>query len=106
MKVDGAGDIYNIMVNRGTKHMLLFLNYVLGKVDKMNLEFQPEYYMLGTLYATIVDAYKSLLGMFVREEVVLCKTLANIDNCDSSQYKSLVLRWAVSGTAKERTSFR
>lgn len=89
VKVDGAGNIYNNMVNRGTKHMLLFLNYILGKVDKMNLEFQSEFYRLGTLYATIADGYKSLLAMFVREEVVLTKTLATIDPCDSSQYKSL-----------------
>lgn len=40
VKLDGAADIYKVMVNRGTKHMLLFLNYVLGKVDRMNLEFQ------------------------------------------------------------------
>lgn len=51
--LDGAREIYKIMVNRGTKHMLLFLKYVLGKVDKMNLEFQSEQYRLDTLHASI-----------------------------------------------------
>lgn len=39
-KVDGAGQLYKTMTTPGTRHMLLFLNYVLQKVDRMNLEFQ------------------------------------------------------------------
>ena len=39
-KVDGAETIYKAMINNGTKHMLLFVNYVLKKVDSLNLEYQ------------------------------------------------------------------
>lgn len=89
VKFDGAAEIYRTMVNCGTKHMLIFFNYILGKVDKMNLEFQSEYFRLGTLYATIADEYRSILAMFMKREVVLSKQLAEIDPCDNSLYKKL-----------------
>lgn len=88
VKIDGAGVIYRTMVNCGTKHMLVFLNYILGKVDKMNVEFQSECFRLGTLYATIADEYRSILAMFMKREVVLLKKLAEIDPCDKSLYKA------------------
>jgi hypothetical protein len=40
--VDGAQLIYKALDNRGTKHMLCFLQYVLRKVNTLNLEFQSE----------------------------------------------------------------
>ncbi len=49
---------------------MLFLNYVLGKVDKMNIEFQAEYFRLSTLYSSISDEYRGILSMFVKNEVL------------------------------------
>lgn len=57
-KVDGAAQMYKATMNRGIKHML---NYILGKVDEMNLEFLSEYFRLSTLYSTITDEYRSIL---------------------------------------------
>lgn len=89
VKFDGAGEIYKTLVNCGTKHMLLFFNYIIGKVEKMNLEFQSEYFRLGSLYAIIADEYRSILAMFIKEDVVLTKKLDDIDPCDKSLYKNL-----------------
>ena len=89
VKLDGAGEIYKVMVNRGTKHMLLFLNYVLGKVDRMNLEFQSEQYRLATLHASIAGEYRSILGMFVKEDVLFTEKLSNINPQDTTLYQSL-----------------
>lgn len=87
VKFDGAAEICRSMVSCGTKYMLIFLTYILGKVDQMNLEFQSEYFRLETLYATIVDEYRSILAMFMKREVVLSKQLAEIDPCENSLYK-------------------
>lgn len=67
--------------------MLLFLNYVLGKVDRMNCEFQSEYFRLSALYSTISDEYRSILGMFIKPEVLESKKLSEINPA----YKSLHL---------------
>ena len=84
-KIDGASHIYKTMVNKGTQHMLLFLNYVLGKVDKMNIEFQAEYFRLSTLHSSISDEYRSILSMFVKNEV-LERQLSEINPHDASLY--------------------
>ena len=44
--VDRAGKIYQTMRTTGTKHMLLFLNYILTKVEKLNIEFQSTHFKL------------------------------------------------------------
>ena len=84
-KFDGASQIYKTMLNRGTRHMLLFLNYVLGKVDKMNTEFQAEWFNVSTLYSSISDEYRSILSMFVKNEVLECQ-LSVINPRDVSLY--------------------
>ena len=38
-EVDGAKRIYETMINNGTKHMLLFLEYILKKINALNIEF-------------------------------------------------------------------
>ncbi|GFN95609.1 proteinral transcription factor ii-i repeat domain-containing protein 2 [Plakobranchus ocellatus] len=48
-KVDGANRIYNTLNKRGIKYMLLFLRYVLQKVNNLNLEFQSERFRLHML---------------------------------------------------------
>ena len=43
-KVDGARKILETLTNCGTKHMLLFLQYILQKVNALNIEFQSEHF--------------------------------------------------------------
>lgn len=81
--------IYKTMINPGTKHMLLFLNYILPKVDRMNLAFQSEYFRLASLFTTVSDEYRSIMGMFVRDEVVANKDLSLIDPGNDSFYKDI-----------------
>lgn len=69
--------------------MLVFLNYVLQKVDRMNLEFQSEHFRLSTLFSTITDEYSSLLGMFVRDEVVQLQKLGDISPHNPRNHKTL-----------------
>lgn len=69
--------------------MLLFLNYVLLKVDKMNIDFQSQYFRLSTLYSTTSDEYRSILAMFVSEEVLQSQGLSNIDPHDPAIYKKV-----------------
>ena len=38
-KVDGARKIFDTLTNSGTKHMLLFLQYILQKVNAINTQF-------------------------------------------------------------------
>lgn len=78
-KVDGAAQIHKTMINPGTKHMLLFLNYVISKVDKMNTEFQSQHFRLSKLYSVISDEYRSILGLFVREEIIQSQKISYID---------------------------
>lgn len=85
---NGASQIYKTMLNRGTRHMLLFLNYVLGKVDRMNTEFQAECFRLSSLYSSISDEYRSILSMFVKNEVLECQ-LSVINPRDVSLYHDL-----------------
>lgn len=88
-KVDGASQIHKMMTTRGTKHMLLFINYILGKVDMMNIEFQSQHFRLGTLHSTISDNYRSILGLFLKPEVIQSHQLALIDPSDESLHKRL-----------------
>ena len=43
-KTDNAGKIYASLTDTGTKPMLLFLQYILQKVNTLNLEFQSEHF--------------------------------------------------------------
>ena len=69
--------------------MLLFLNYILDKIDKMNLEFQSIYFRLDTLYSTIAGEYRSILAMFIDDEVIASEKLASINPLDVSIYNTL-----------------
>lgn len=86
--LDWAAHIYKTMTNLRTKHMLLFLNYILSKVDKMNLEFKSEYFRLSTLFTTISDESRSILEMFVNNEAIHSNELAVIDPYNTSLHKS------------------
>lgn len=73
----------------GIKHLLLFLNYVLGKVGKMNAEFQSKGFRLSTLFSTVSDEYRNILGMFIKDDIIQDTKLALIDPCDGNLQKSL-----------------
>lgn len=88
-KVDCAGSIYNTMRTAGTKHMLLFLGYVLKKVNVMNLEFQSQQFRLHKVFVTVCDEYRCLLGMFVRGDILTSRALSAIDPRDTSVHKAI-----------------
>lgn len=69
--------------------MLLFLNYIVGKVDKMNLEFQSQYFRLSNLYSSISDEYRNILSTFVQDETIQSQELDAIDPHNVSVYKSI-----------------
>lgn len=74
-KVDGASEIYKVMTAAGTKHMLLFLNIILKKVDEMNIEFQTESFRMHKLYKTICSVYRNILAMFIKDEILVREQL-------------------------------
>jgi hypothetical protein len=88
-KVDCAGKIYQTMQTAGTKHMLLFLAYVLKKVNLMNLEFQSQQFRLHKVFVAICDEYRCLLGMFVRSDIIMSRELSAIDPLDTSVHKAI-----------------
>ncbi|KAK8376456.1 hypothetical protein O3P69_009837 [Scylla paramamosain] len=55
----------------------------------MNLEFQSEQYRLATLHASIAGEYRSILGMFIKEDVLFTEKLSNINPQDTTLYQSL-----------------
>ncbi|MPC72088.1 hypothetical protein E2C01_066381 [Portunus trituberculatus] len=65
--------------------MLFFLNYVLDKVDRMNLEFQSEQYSLAPLLAFIAGEYRSIHGMFIKEDVLFTGKLSDINPQDTTR---------------------
>ncbi|XP_068211680.1 uncharacterized protein [Palaemon carinicauda] len=89
-KVDGASQISKTMATPGTKHMLLFLNYIISKVAKLNLEFQSQYFRIATLYSTISDEYRSILALFVDEDILHSHSLAELDPNDAAKHKSII----------------
>lgn len=78
-KVDGAKRIYDTLTNAGTKHMLLFLQYILQKVNKLNLEFQSEEFRLHMLYTMVTTEYKELLSFFIRDEILMRTPLQELN---------------------------
>ena len=69
--------------------MLLFLNYVLAKVDSMNIEFQSQQFRLHNVFSTISDEYRGLLSMFISNDAMNSKALSSIDPADHGLYKDL-----------------
>jgi len=87
-KIDGAHQIYKTMTTSGTKHMMLFLNYIVPKIDTLNLEFQSESFRLHRVFASIRDGYREILSMFVREGVMESADLAEIDPTNTANFKT------------------
>ena len=87
-KVDGARKILETLTNCGTKHMLLFLQYILQKVNALNIEFQSEHFRLHVLHAMVTTEYKSILSCFIKDEVIRLRKLSLIDPQDVRNQKS------------------
>ena len=79
--------IYILLVARGTKHMLCSLQYVLSKVNALNLEFQSEQFRLHKLHSVVSTEYKIILSFFIKEEVFTQMDLSNIDPKDKKIHK-------------------
>ena len=88
-KVDGAANIFKVMVTPGTKHMLFFLNYVLPKIDIMNLQFQAEDLQVHKVFKLICDTYREILSLFVRDDVILTRDVATIDPTSKSNHRPI-----------------
>ena len=88
-KVDGVRKIFDTLTNCGIKHMLLFLQYILQKVNAINTEFQSEQFRLHQLYTMITSEYKSILNCFIKEEILLAKNLSEIDPQDIRSQKPI-----------------
>lgn len=88
-KVDGAKRIYETMINKGTKHMLLFLEYILKKVNALNVEFQSEHFRLHLLHTMVSCEYQSILSCFIKEDVLISSKLSDIDLSNAANHKDM-----------------
>ena len=88
-KVDGAAKIYQHMRNVGTKHMLLFLHYILQKVTQLNIEFQSEHFRLHVLHERVTAGYKEIMSCFIKDDLLADLNLHEIDPSDRLNQKPL-----------------
>ena len=68
--------------------MLLFLQYILQKMNAINTKFQSEHFRLHQLYTMITSEYKSILNCSIKEEILLAKKLSEIDLQDIKKPKT------------------
>ena len=87
-KVDGAETIYKAMINNGTKHML-FVNYVLQKVDSLNLEYQSASVRIHKVHSIVSDGYRYLLSLFVKSSFIESMPLWKIEPSVPYFYKDI-----------------
>uniref|UniRef100_A0A0L8FTZ4 HAT C-terminal dimerisation domain-containing protein n=1 Tax=Octopus bimaculoides TaxID=37653 RepID=A0A0L8FTZ4_OCTBM len=88
-KVDRAKRIYETMINKWTKHMLLFLHYILKKVNALYVEFQSEHVRLHLLYTLVSSEYESILSCFIKEDVLAVSKLSDIDLNNTANHKDM-----------------
>ncbi|XP_052826877.1 uncharacterized protein LOC128248759 [Octopus bimaculoides] len=88
-KVDGAKWIYETMINKGTKHMLLFLHYILKKVTTINVEFHSEHFRLHLLHTLQSNEYKNILSCFIKEYVLAVSKVSDIDLNNTTNHKDM-----------------
>ena len=63
--------------------MLGFLQYVLSKLNALNLKFQSEQFRLHKLHSMVSTEYKIILSFFTKEEVFMQMDLSNINPKDT-----------------------
>ncbi|KAI8772522.1 general transcription factor ii-i repeat domain-containing protein 2 [Biomphalaria glabrata] len=88
-KIDTSQQIYATMITRGTKHMLLFLQYILQKVNAFNTEFQSNEFRIHLLHSLISQTYCDVLSCFIDDDILLKQKLSEIDPTDTNIYKNL-----------------
>lgn len=88
-EIDGVDQILAMMNTVGTKHMLLFLGYILAKVSIMNNEFQSESFRMHKVYASVLQEYRFILSMFIRPEILKHHHYADIDPSDVLNHKKV-----------------
>ena len=79
--------ICDALSNAVTMPMLLFLQYALGKMNRLNMEFQSEHFRLHELYANVSAEYRKILECFIKDEVLEKNKLSKIDTTDARNYK-------------------
>ena len=65
-KVDDASELFKVLRDKETKPMLMFLQYVLQKVNKMNTKFQSEHFRLHLLHSMVLSEYRNILSCFIK----------------------------------------
>jgi hypothetical protein len=78
-----------VLKNIGTKPMLTFLSFVLRKVDRMNVEFQATEFRLHEVFNTVTGEYRSLLQLYIKDEVLQKSALHAIDPSDPRNFVAL-----------------
>ena len=86
---DIAKGICETMINNDTKPMLLFLEYILTKVNALTEEFQSEHFRLHLLYAKVSFEYQSILSCFIKDDVLFSSKLSDIDPGNRANYKDM-----------------
>ena len=68
---------------------LMFLQYILRKVNSLNIEFQSEHFRLHRLHLMVVSEYTNILGCFVKESVLQGIKVADIDPTNKYYHKTI-----------------
>lgn len=88
-KIDGATMIYRTLIDGQTKPMLMFLQYVLTKINRINREFQSEEFRLHILFMMVTSEYKDLLSLFIKESLIISMKLSEIDPRNTNNHKPI-----------------
>ena len=59
--------------------MLLFLKFILKKIDTLNVEFQSEEFRLHQVHRSIFDEYLIILSLYIKETVLASMQLSEIN---------------------------
>ena len=88
-KIYGSKNIYETLIDHGTKPMLYFLQYILQKINALNIEFQSEHFRLHQLYLSVSIQYKNIISFFIKEDIVNNRKILEIDVNDKRLYKNI-----------------
>ena len=87
-KIDNAKKIYDTLIDHGTRP-IFFLQYILEKVDTLNVDFQSEHFRLHQLFLSVSTEYKNFLSCFIKDEILMTSKLSEVDPNDVSKYKEM-----------------
>ena len=69
--------------------MLLFFQYLLQKVNVLNLEFQSEHFRLHQLFSSVLTEYRNILSFYIRDGILSSSKLSEIDLCCKTNYRNI-----------------